>query len=227
MYLYFDVFIYLYLVTIVLCFLKKHESEGWSHLHGGELSLFLEPKCFALLRAAESIIQACIWKPQVSSDSRQTSPSEKHPGVQELLGRSCCNSESPWTYWKEIWEKWLTCKDTVGKRSYIWTFLFSCWCLYSSWHSHFVFSLCRRIKDLSSCCRKTYFSVFKAFCHGERVCSLETAAWSGPPHICGQHLLPWLCLAVVLYSALPKVTQSFPQGDPQCLGLSLFLMPSL
>jgi len=28
MYLYFDVFIYLYLVTIVLCFLKKHESEG-------------------------------------------------------------------------------------------------------------------------------------------------------------------------------------------------------
>lgn len=208
---YFDVFIYLYLLTIVLCFLKIYESEGWSHLPGVEFSLFLEPKCFVLLCVAERIIQAWSWEPQGSSDSRQTSPSEKPPRSCWVV---CCNSESPWTYWKEVWEKWLTYKDTVGRRSYIWIFSFSCWCLYSIWHSHFEFSLFRRIKDLSSYSRNPDFSVFKAFCLGERDCSLETETWSGPPRICGQHLLPWLCLAVVLYPALPKVTQCSPQGDP-------------
>lgn len=88
----------LYLVTIMLCFLKKSElsaiprGEGWLHVYDEELSLFLGPKCFAQPCVVEMRIQVWNWEPEGCSDSRQTSPPEKKlPGDGEFLGRFCCN----------------------------------------------------------------------------------------------------------------------------------------
>lgn len=75
----------IYLVAIVLSFVKKSEfseiptREGRLLLCGGELSLFLGPKCLGPLRVAERRTQVRSWEPMGRSGSRQTSPPEKHP----------------------------------------------------------------------------------------------------------------------------------------------------
>lgn len=61
------------------CASSSRRRDGRLVLCGGELSLFLGPKCLSPVCVSERRMQVWSWKPASGWGSSQTSPPEKHP----------------------------------------------------------------------------------------------------------------------------------------------------